>query len=77
VRELLRELWHLTGGDTAASSKVLRRMRDQGDVLAEAEREIDADLIALKERQKRGPPGVRRCARPRSTAPSSRTAGTC
>ncbi len=56
VRELLRELWHLTGGDTAASSKVLRRMRDQGDVLAEAEREIDADLIALKERQKRGPP---------------------
>jgi hypothetical protein len=56
VRDLLRDLWQLTGGDTAASSKALRRMRDQGVVLFEAEREIDADLTALKERQERARP---------------------
>jgi hypothetical protein len=55
VRELLRELFELTSGDPAASSRALRRMRDQGGALYEAEREIDAELIALKERQKKPP----------------------
>ena len=49
--ELLGDLFKLTQGDVAASKAAIRRIRDRGYVLKDAEDEVDARIQAVRDRQ--------------------------
>lgn len=55
VTGLLKVLYQLTSGDVAKATRLIRRIVDQGFVLEEVERDIDASLDAIDAR-KRGAP---------------------
>lgn len=57
VRDMLRDLYNLTGGNVQQSNQVVRRMRSRGYQLVEVEREIDHDLDLLEQRQADGAAG--------------------
>lgn len=55
VTGLLKVLYQLTSGDVAKATRLIRRIVDQGFVIEEVERDIDASLDAIDAR-KRGAP---------------------
>jgi hypothetical protein len=50
--DLLRDLHRLTGGDVALSKQAIRRIRDHGYRLDQAEAEVDARIQAVRDREK-------------------------
>lgn len=50
--ELLRDLHRLTGGDVALSKQAIRRIRDHGYRLDQAEAEVDARIQAVRDRER-------------------------
>lgn len=52
AKELLRELHRWTQGDVDKATEALRRIRDHGFRLDEAEEAIDARIQAVRDREK-------------------------
>lgn len=52
VNEVLEDLFKLTGGDVEQSKAAIRRIRDRGYVLKEAEDAVDARIQAVRDRDR-------------------------